>query len=143
MQWSDNDISRIEGKFDSFCKTVPRNFARDWYRAKQRHHATEVLFSELPNGQLFEPIHNDLICPLEQYRFDDLELPISINNDALAQALRQLSQRKRKIVLLFYFCDWTDQQIGERFHVARSTIQAARTKTLKEMRELLEKQTKA
>ena len=140
MQWSDKDISRIEGKFDSFCKTVLRNFARDWYRAKRKHHATEVLFSELPNGQLFEPVHNDPICPLEQYLFDDLELPININNDALAQALRQLSRRKRQIVLLAYFCDWTDQQIGERFHVVRSTIQAARTKALKEMRNLLEKQ---
>ena len=64
MQWSDEDISCIEGKFDSFCKTVLRNFARDWYRAKQRHHATEVLFSELPNGQLFEPIHNDPDLPV-------------------------------------------------------------------------------
>ena len=127
MQWSDEDISRIESKFDSFCKTVLRNFARDWYRAKQRHHATEVLFSELPNGQLFEPIHNDPICPLEQYLFDDLELPININNDALAQALLQLSRRKRQIVLLAYFCDWTDQQISERFHVVRSTIPSART----------------
>ena len=88
MQWSDKDISRIEGKFDSFCKTVLRNFARDWYRAKRKHHATEVLFSELPNGQLFEPVHNDPICPLGQYLFDDLELPINITDDALAQALR-------------------------------------------------------
>lgn len=140
MQWSDKDISRIEGKFDSFCKTVLRNFARDWYRAKRKHHATEVLFSELPDGHLLEPIHNNPICPLEQYLFDDLELPINITNDALAQALRQLSKRKRQIVLLAYFCDWTDQQIGEQFHVVRSTIQAARTKALKEMRNLLEKQ---
>ena len=110
MQWSDKDISRIEGKFDSFCKTVLRNFARDWYRAEQRHHATEVLFSELPDGQLFEPIHNDPICPLEQYLFDDLELPINITDDALAQALRQLSRRKRQIVLLAYFCDWTERR---------------------------------
>lgn len=139
MQWSTDDISRIEGKFDSFCKTVLRNFARDWYRAKRRHHATELLFSELSDGQLFEPIYNDSISPVEQYLFDDLEQPISINNDALAQALHTLSKRKRQIVLLSYFCGWTDQQIGERFHVVRSTIQAARTKALKEMRKLLEK----
>ena len=86
MQWSDKDIFRIESKFGSFCKTVLRNFARDWYRAKRKHHATEVLFSELPDGHLLESIHNDPICPLEQYLFDDLELPININNDALAQA---------------------------------------------------------
>ena len=54
-----------------------------------------------------------------------------------------LSGRKRQIILLAYFLDWTDQQIGERFHVVRSTVQAARTKALKEMRDLLEKQGKA
>lgn len=57
--------------------------------------------------------------------------------------LLSLSGRKRQIILLAYFLDWTDQQIGERFHVVRSTVQAARTKALKEMRDLLEKQGKA
>lgn len=119
MQWTEEDIRRIEGKFDSFCKTVLRNFARDWYRAKQRRGRNA-----------------------EKYFFDDLERSIAIENDALAQALHSLSGRKRQIILLAYFLDWTDQQIGERFHVVRSTIQAARTKALKEMRDLLEKQGK-
>mgnify|MGYP002604253725 FL=1 len=119
-----------------------RNFARDWYRAKQRHGRNEVLFSELPDDHSLEPIHIDPISPTEKYFFDDLERSIAIENDALAQALHSLSGRKRQIILLAYFLDWTDQQIGERFHVVRSTIQAARTKALKEMRDLLEKQGK-
>ena len=142
MQWTEEDIRRIEGKFDSFCKTVLRNFARDWYRAKQRHGRNEVLFSELPDDHSLEPIHIDPISSAEKYFFDDLERSIAIENDALAQALHSLSGRKRQIILLAYFLDWTDQQIGERFHVVRSTIQAARTKALKEMRDLLEKQGK-
>ena len=136
MPWTEEDIRRIEGKFDSFCKTVLRNFARDWYRAKQRRGKNEVLFSELPDNHSLEPIHIDPISPAEKYFFDDLEGSIAIENDALAQALHSLSGRKRQIILLAYFRDWTDQQIGERFHVVRSTIQAARTKALKEMRDL-------
>ena len=142
MQWTEEDIRRIEGKFDSFCKAVLRNYARDWYRAKQRREKNEVLFSELPDNHSLEPIHIDPISSAEKYFFDDLEQSIAIENDALAQALHSLSGRKRQIILLAYFLDWTDQQIGERFHVVRSTIQAARTKALKEMRDLLEKQGK-
>lgn len=127
----------------SVCKTVLRNFARDWYRAKQRRGKNEVLFSELADDHLLEPIHIDPISPAEKYFFDDLERSVAIENDALAQALHSLSGRKRQIILLAYFLDWTDQQIGERFHVVRSTVQAARTKALKEMRDLLEKQGKA
>ena len=66
MQWTEEDIRRIEGKFDSFCKTVLRNFARDWYRAKQRHGRNEVLFSELPDDHSLEPIHIDPISPTEK-----------------------------------------------------------------------------
>ena len=101
------------------------------------------MFSELADDHLLEPIHIDPISPAEKYFFDDLERSIAIENDALAQALHSLSGRKRQIILLAYFLDWTDQQIGERFHVVRSTVQAARTKALKEMRNLLEKQGKA
>ncbi|MBS6545988.1 MAG: sigma-70 family RNA polymerase sigma factor [Butyricicoccus pullicaecorum] len=53
-----------------------------------------------------------------------------------------LSPRERKIILLFYFLGWTDQKIGIRLHVARSTIQKARMKTLQEMRKTIEKQKK-
>lgn len=102
-----------------------------------------MLFSELPDNWYPEALYIDPIIAAEKYLFNDLEQSIAIENDALAQALHSLSRRKRQIILLAYFCDLTDQQIGERFHVVRSTIQAARTKALKEMRNLLEKQDKS
>lgn len=140
MLWPDEDRSRIESRFDSFCKTVMKNYARDWYRAKRRRGANEVLFSELPDGALIEPIHIDRMDSLERHRFDDLGRTVSIEDDNLAWALSALSQRKRQIILLSYFFGMTDQQIGVRLNVVRSTIQATRTKALREMRELLETQ---
>ena len=99
-----------------------------------------MLFSKLPEDIWIEPVHIDQINFLDRYDFRDLGFTVSIENDALAQALSTLSQRKRQIILLSYFFGMTDQQIGDRLHAVRSTIQAARTKALREMRELLEKQ---
>lgn len=140
MRYSRADINRIEGKFDSFCKTVLKNRARDWYRKKERQQKREILFSDVSPGLHIEPSCFDYIMCIECQAFYALDRMVMIENDLLADALRMLSPRKRQIILLSYFFGWTDQKIGIRFHTARSTIQAARMRTLQEMREIIEKQ---
>ena len=140
MRYSRADINRIEGKFDSFCKTVLKNRARDWYRKKERQQNREILFSDVSPGLHIEPSCFDYIMCIECQAFYALDRMVMIENDLLANALRMLSPRKRQIILLSYFFGWTDQKIGIRFHTARSTIQAARMRTLQEMREIIENQ---
>lgn len=140
MRYSRADINRIEGKFDSFCKTVLKNRARDWYRKKERQQKREILFSDVSPGLHIEPSCFDYIMCIECQAFYALDRMVMIENDLLANALRMLSPRKRQIILLSYFFGWTDQKIGIRFHTARSTIQAARMRTLQEMREIIENQ---
>lgn len=140
MRYSRADINRIEGKFDSFCKTVLKNRARDWYRKKERQQKREILFSDVSPGLHIEPSCFDYIMCIECQAFYALDRMVMIENDLLANALRMLSPRKRQIILLSYFFGWTDQKIGIRFHTARSTIQAARMRTLQEMREITENQ---
>lgn len=140
MRCSRADINRIEDKFDSFCKTVLKNRARDWYRKKERQQKREILFSDVSPGLHIEPSCFDYIMCIECQAFYALDRMVMIENDLLANALRMLSPRKRQIILLSYFFGWTDQKIGIRFHTARSTIQAARMRTLQEMREIIENQ---
>lgn len=140
MRYSRADINRIEGKFDSFCKTVLKNRARDWYRKKERQQKREILFSDVSPGLHIEPSCFDYIMCIECQAFYALDRMVMIENDLLANALRMLSPRKQQIILLSYFFGWTDQKIGIRFHTARSTIQAARMRTLQEMREIIENQ---
>ena len=140
MRYSRADINRIEGKFDSFCKTVLKNRARDWYRKKERQQKREILFSDVSPGLHIEPSCFDYIVCIECQAFYALDRMVMIENDLLADALRMLSPRKRQIILLSYFFGWTDQKIGIRFHTARSTIQAARMRTLQEIREIVENQ---
>lgn len=139
MQLSDADIHRIEAQFDYFCKKVLRNHARNLKRKNLRQSRKEIVFSGLPDETVIEAIHVDRIICLESNLFDDLTYPISIENDVLAQALHTLSQRNRQIILLSYFEDLTDQQIGKQLNAVRSTVQAARSRALKEMRKMLEK----
>lgn len=42
----------IEKQFDSYCKTVLRNKARDIYREKEKCAAKQVLLSEIPEQVL-------------------------------------------------------------------------------------------
>lgn len=86
--------------------------------------------------------HTDHIRCNEFQEISELGRTFWIQSNTLANTLRMLSPRERKIILLFYFLGWTDQKIGIRLHVARSTIQKARMKTLQEMRKTIEKQKK-
>ena len=140
LQKNEAYIRHIEGRFDSFCKTVLKNRARDWYRRKKRRNTREILFSEITGNTHINQPYFDHLEWTENYTLDNLELVVSIENDALAQALKKLSRRKRQIILLSYFAGLTDREIAEKMNEVRSTIQSARTKALREMRESIEEQ---
>ena len=136
MQWSREAMLRNECQFDSFAKKVMRNFARNWFRKRQWRSTKEIIISELPVGTQSEPLHTDWHESENMYFFYDLGQLIEIENDALARAICALPSRKRQIVLLSYFCRLTDIKLNR----VRSAVQASRTRALKEMREMLEKE---
>ena len=140
MQWSREAMLRNECQFDSFAKKVMRNFARNWFHKRQWRSTKEIIVSDLPVGTHPEPLHTDWHESEDMYFFYDLGRPIGIENDALARAICALPSRKRQIVLLSYFCGLTDKQIGVKLNRVRSAVQASRTRALKEMREMLEKE---
>ena len=56
----------------------------------------------------------------------------------LAEALQELPERKRDIVLLSYFLDYTDVEIADLLKIVRRTVNDQRNKALKELRERME-----
>ena len=111
-------------------------------RRKERRKEQEILFTDTFLALHPEASHTDYIICNEFQEISEFGRTFWIKSDTLANALRMLSPRERKIILSFYFLGWTDQKIGMRLHVARSTIQKARVKTLQEMRKTIEKQKK-
>jgi RNA polymerase sigma factor (sigma-70 family) len=123
--------------FDSFCKKVLKNEARNVYLAIKRQRDREVFFSELSARELNQLSVTDKYFAAEQV-FNVLGDDIIVCDETIAEALRSLPEQRRDIILLSYFLELSDGEIGEKLDLIRSTVQYQRTSTLRELRKLLE-----
>jgi RNA polymerase sigma factor (sigma-70 family) len=124
-------------KFDSFCKKVLKNEVCDYHNEMKRKQKRETLFSELSAHERKRLQTTDIYFATEQI-FNVLGQDIIVNDGRVADALLNLAKRKRDIILLSYFLDMTDREIGEKLNLIRATVQYQRKITLKELRNLLE-----
>ena len=61
-----------------------------------------------------------------------------VKNELLAEALNALPERKRDIILLSYFLDMSDAEIGELLNVVRTTVFRHRKSALAKIKQYLE-----
>ena len=137
MELTSSQKKTVRHQFDSFCRKVLREEARDYIRELMRRAAHEVPLSGLSEEQM------ERLCVLDEYlseaiHFDVQGYDVAINNEKLADALTALPDDKRDIVLLAYFLDMSDQEIAEKLNSVRSTVQYKRTSSLKEMKQRME-----
>ena len=125
--------------FDCFCKKVLKNEVRDHYDEMKRQREKEVSFSELSERELGQLSTSDKYFEKEQV-FDVQGLDVVVNGEAIAQALKNLPQRNRDIILLSYFLELSDGEIGKKLDMVRSTVQYRRTSTLRELRKFMEEE---
>ena len=123
--------------FDSFCKRILKNEIRDCYDEIKRQWNKEASFSELSARELNQLSTTDSYFTAEQ-TFNVLGHDIVVNSMDIAEALRSLPQHKRDIILLSYFLELSDLEIGEKLDLMRATVQYRRTSTLRELRNCLE-----
>ena len=123
--------------FDSFCKKILKNEARNAYARIKWQRDREVSFSELSERELEQLSVTDKYFATEQI-FNVLGNDIIVCDETIAEALRSLPEQRRDIILLSYFLELSDGEIGEKLDLIRSTVQYQRTSTLRELRKLLE-----
>jgi RNA polymerase sigma factor (sigma-70 family) len=126
--------------FDSFCKKVLKHEARNYYGEIKRLRDKEVSFSELTERELEQLSTTDEYFKAEQI-FSVFGNDIIVNDDGVAEALRTLPERNRDIILLYYFLELSDGEIGKKLNMIRSTVQYRRTSTLQELKKLMEEET--
>lgn len=127
----------IRHQFDSFCRKVLREEARDYIRVMSRQAEREVSFSELSEEQMERLFVQD-IYPSEQHHFNVQGYHVMVQDDRLAEALSSLSDEQRDIILLSYFLDMNDREIGEQLNIVRSTVQYRRISSITKIRERME-----
>ena len=123
--------------FDSFCKKVLKHEARDYYDELKRQRDREVSFSDLSEKEMDQLYTEDKYFSTEQI-FNVLDLDIIVTDDVIAEALQSLPERKRDIILLSYFLELSDREIGDKLNMLRSTVQYQRTSTLQQLKNFME-----
>ena len=75
-----------------------------------------------------------------QHIFNVLDKEIVVVGNFLADAIRQLPQEKRDIILLSYFADMSDNEIGKLFNTYQQAINRRRLKSLKLLKDYFAKE---
>ena len=137
MELTPSQKKTVRHQFDSYCRKVLREEARDYARDLARQGEREVSLSGLSEEEMARLYVLDEY-PSEQFHFGVQGYDIAVKDERLADALNALSDDKRDIVLLAYFLDMTDQEIADKLNVVRRTVQYRRASSLKEMKKRLE-----
>ena len=122
--------------FDSFCKKVIRCEAYNAYRAIGRRQDLEIPFSQLPE-EAMETLATWDVYPWEYTSFPVDGDVILIKDDRLADALTALPQRFRDILLMYWFLELADREIGERLSLSRRTVNNRRQQAYDLLRKLM------
>ena len=88
----------------------------------------------------------DSLCTYDEHESDYFSFEVNgydiiIKDDLLGEAVNSLSEKKRNIILMSYFLDMTDKQIGELLNLLRSTVTYQRHSALEMLKKFMEEMT--
>lgn len=126
-----------EQTFDSFCKSVIRNESIDAFRELAYRREHEVEFSALSASEL-AALHSKADFNTYRKNYRVLGYVIEVSDPALGENLQFMPAQFRDIILLSYFLDYTDFEIGNLLHVNKSTVRYRRVAALRRLKKMLE-----
>lgn len=128
---------KIRRQFDSFCRILLKNEMIDYERARNYRLKHEVSFSELTQEELGRlNTVDEYVAEAEIFHVFDYD--IEVKDDLIVEALKCLPEKKRNIILLSFFLDMTDTEIGEHMSLVRSTIHHHRVSSLQALKKIME-----
>jgi len=137
MEQSSSDKKTIQHQYDALAKKTLKGEAKNFQIELAKRAAREVSFSELSESELNQ------FYVLDEYESDFYRFQVSgydvfVRNALLGEALETLSERKRNIVLLSYFLDMSDEEIGQLLNVVRTTVFRHRKAALAKIKQYME-----
>lgn len=130
---------RVQNQFGSFCVNVLRNASKNIDRDKRRLYDREKSIYDLTGSEIKQlAVYDDYFADERTIRFDGHDFVIK--NESLAEAIKQLPDDKRGIIIRSYFMGMTDEEIAAEFNVVRQSISKRRSRILNELKKLLQKE---
>ena len=131
------DSEHLACCFVAYCKHLLKNEVIDTIRGEKRMGQREVTFSDLTKAERSQLQYIDQYAP-DRRVFPLLGMEIEVIDADLVQALSALSADRRAIILLSYFLEMRDEEIGKCLGLSRPAVQRRRTSTLNMLRKILE-----
>ena len=133
------DEMAIQKQFDRICKLTLKGEVIDYRRHITYRKKHEVMLSEMSEKDLGRLFTVDEYGAENQW-FQVLGYDIEVRDALVAEALQALSEKKRDVILLSYFMDMSDAEIGRALNLVRSTVREHRIRSLELLRNIMEEQ---
>ena len=126
----------VQCRFESCLKKVVRHVVKDYHQKLKRRQEKETLFCELPeivveNMDVLDDYETDYTI------FNVCGHDIRVYDDELAEALKQLSERNRETLLMYYFLEMTESEIANLQKITQSGVFRNRHHALETMKKIL------
>ena len=128
-------MDRICAMFDSFCKTVSRNYYRDLLRAEK---CRNDHYKEEPVDYLFELLGHKDAYPSDSFVLDADGHSCVVESETLYEALKSLPDDQRKVILYDFWLELKDREIAERLEVTVRTVYNLRRRAFKRIKSYYE-----
>ncbi|MBM6615065.1 sigma-70 family RNA polymerase sigma factor [Desemzia sp. RIT804] len=127
----------IENQFDYICKRAMEDERKDYFKHLSRISKREISFSEA-GDYLINQFSTVDSYSTDFHLFTLNDFVIGVESEKLGKALKNLTDKKRDILLLYYFMDMNDTEITELVNLSRSTVNRHRTSGLALIKKFME-----
>ncbi|HBG1231079.1 TPA: sigma-70 family RNA polymerase sigma factor [Clostridioides difficile] len=126
-----------EHVFDSYCKKIIKNEARNIYTEINIKNEREISLEQLT----IKDINKITVFP--EYFLEDSSVKcneeiIQIKNEDIMEIIMGLSEKQRSIIIFSYCFNMSDREIAEELNLVRRTVSRYRNKALLTLRKSLE-----
>ncbi|MFQ8921361.1 MAG: RNA polymerase sigma factor [Clostridium paraputrificum] len=123
--------------FDSYCKKIIKNEARNIYKEIKRKNEREISIEQLTMKDMGK------ISIFPEYCFDEScirceEETIQIHDEEMMKIIMNLPEKQRSIIIFSYCFNMSDREIAEELNLVRRTVSRHRNKALMNLRKALE-----
>lgn len=135
----DSNELRIQNQFGGFCTRVLKNEANRIRKEYSKQRDSEKSWDDLSQNELEQSAVTDRYF-MDEHIFEVQGIPVVVTGNILAEAIAQLPEGKRDVILLSFFLGMSDREISQRLHVVHQTVSKRRLVSLIELRNYLEKE---
>ena len=130
----------MEQTFDSFTKTVIKTKRIDIFREYSRQAEREVSLSDMTSAEIGRRANVTDTYRLYRRAYTVRNYVIHVYDPEIGELLQKLTPQRRDVILLYYFLDLNDVEVGQVLHIDNTTAKYRRLAALKRLKKMMEEQ---